>query len=376
LNPAIVTATTKLDEVKELSQEQAEAKVADARSTAQRARVVLGLALLIGVVLAGGFALFIASVFNRRVRALSEVLTAIADGDLTEREPDSANNEVGQMSRSAHQAATRMRAAVRTLARTSAGLSERSVQLQEASRNLAEGTDQTSARVEGIGNAAEQVSAGVQAVAGGAREMGAAIREISVSANEAAMVADNAVEAANQAEHLMRTLDSSSAEIDNVVKTITAIAEQTNLLALNATIEAARAGETGKGFAVVAGEVKDLAQATAKATVEISRRIEAIQSDTRSAVESITGISQVVTKINDYQSTIASAVEQQSATTDGMTNDLGSAAGGASQISDQLAQVGQVTATTRGSAQATQAAADELTRISDELNTTVAAFRY
>ena len=78
--------------------------------------------------------------------------------------------------------------------------------------------------------------------------------------------AAESVDAATAAGRTLEELGTSSAQIGDVVRVITGIAEQTNLLALNATIEAARAGEAGKGFAVVAGEVKELAQETARAT--------------------------------------------------------------------------------------------------------------
>ena len=81
---------------------------------------------------------------------------------------------------------------------------------------------------------------------------------------------------AEDTNQVVSKLGDSSTEIGQVIKVITSIAQQTNLLALNATIEAARAGEAGKGFAVVANEVKELAKQTAKATEDISRKIEAI----------------------------------------------------------------------------------------------------
>jgi methyl-accepting chemotaxis protein len=206
--------------------------------------------------------------------------------------------------------------------------------------------------------------------------MGASIREISTSANEGAKVAGQAVSVAESAAETMGRLGESSVEIGTVIRTITSIAEQTNLLALNATIEAARAGEAGKGFAVVAGEVKDLAQETAKATEDIARRVEAIQADGQRAVEAISEITRIIASINDYQVTIASAVEEQTATTSEMNRNISEAAQGSADIAGSIGGVAQATQTTaEGTAESRQAAGD-LASVATELRDLVSRFRY
>jgi methyl-accepting chemotaxis protein len=171
-------------------------------------------------------------------------------------------------------------------------------------------------------------------------------------------------------------LGDSSAEISQIVKVITSIAEQTNLLALNATIEAARAGEAGKGFAVVAGEVKELAQETAKATEDIGRRIETIQADTAAAITAIDQISTVIDEINQSQSTIASAVEQQSATTTEISRSIADAANGTGEIARNIASVADAASSASEGVDDTQRAADDLARMAGELRQLVGQFRY
>jgi hypothetical protein len=226
-----------------------------------------------------------------------------------------------------------------------------------------------------VSAASEQVSRNVASVATASEEMQASIREISKNANDSARVAKNAVSVAQSTNETMKKLGQSSQEIGNVIKVITSIAQQTNLLALNATIEAARAGEAGKGFAVVANEVKELAKQTARATEDISRKINTIQTDTRGAVEAIGSISGVIDQINDISATIAAAVEEQSATTNEMTRNASEAATGAADISANIVAVAQAADGTLLRAQESQKAAQELAEIAVQLSSLMRHFK-
>jgi methyl-accepting chemotaxis protein len=249
-----------------------------------------------------------------------------------------------------------------------------SEELSSTSQQMSASAEETSSQANVVSTAGEAVNRNLQTVATGSEEMSASIKEIAKNATEAATVATGAVRVAETANTTVGKLGISSAEIGQVIKVITSIAQQTNLLALNATIEAARAGEAGKGFAVVANEVKELAKQTAKATEDISQKIEAIQSDTKSAVEAIGSIGSVIGQINDISSTIATAVEEQNATTNEMARNVSEAARSAGEISKNIAGVAEAAQTASHGAGDSQKAAAQLAHMSTELRELLAHF--
>jgi methyl-accepting chemotaxis protein len=376
LIPTTKTFLGALDDLSALSIKVATQRQASQQNARKQAQIVVAVSLLVGLLLALLLSWAVITSVTRPMNEFRGVLDAVAEGDLSRDADFTSRDEIGQMAMSLKRAIARIRGLLKTVAEESGRLTQSSQQLRQTSNQLLKGVNETSTQVATISSAANTVTARVQSVAGGAEEMGTSIQEIARNASQAAGVAQEAVDTSSATEQTMLRLGSSSAEIGDVIKTITAIAKQTNLLALNATIEAARAGESGKGFAVVAGEVKDLALETARATDEISRRIEVIQADSASAVESITRVNEVIAKINDYQTTIASAVEQQSLTTGGMSADLSQAAQGSQQITSSLDSVSAVAQQANADARNTSETATDLARISDELREVLSGFKH
>lgn len=310
------------------------------------------------------------------VESVETVVKGLAQGDLTRSAVINSNDELADMSRAVNLSNSTLQEAFGSAARTSEAVRSESETVADLTTQTAQAAADSAAQADAVAGAAEQVSINVQTVAAGAEEMGSAIREISSNANEAARVAQEATEAAAATTETVEKLGKSSKEIDDVIHAITAIAEQTNLLALNATIEAARAGEAGKGFAVVAGEVKDLAAETAKATDDITGRIAKIQDDTDSAVTAIRRISEIISQINDFQTTIAAAVEEQTATTNEMARSVTEAASGSSTIATNIGQFAGAASQAVEPLNALAATASDLQSKAADLRAELGKFKY
>jgi methyl-accepting chemotaxis protein len=313
---------------------------------------------------------------RKRIASVMDVVHAASEGDLTRETSVTGADEVGQVAEGLRRLLANLRSSISVIGNNAHELADSAEELTAVSHQMAGSAEQTSAQATIVSAASEQVTRNVQTVASGTEEMGASIKEIAKSASDAAKVASNAVHVAAKTNATVGRLGESSAEIGDVLKVITSIAEQTNLLALNATIEAARAGEAGKGFAVVANEVKELAKQTAKATEDISHKVQAIQGSTQDAVVAIGEISDVINQINDISNTIASAVEEQSATTNEISRGIAEAAKGASEITQNVSGVAEAAKLTSSGASDTQTAAQELARMAAELQSLVGQFVY
>ena len=268
----------------------------------------------------------------------------------------------------------KMRQALEKVTGSASMLANAAQGLTTTSQQMASTAEETSAQADSVASAAEQVAANISSVATSSEELEASIREIANNATEAAKVTSEAVMMAESTTVTISTLGESSGEIGDVIKVITSIAAQTNLLALNATIEAARAGEAGKGFAVVANEVKELANQTAQATEDISKKINDIQTNTEGAVDEIGRITSIINKINDIANIIASSVEEQTATTAEMSRSVNEASKGTGSITTNIAGMAQATRDTSTGAVESQKAAVELNEMAEQLKSIVNDF--
>lgn len=171
--------------------------------------------------------------------------------------------------------------AMRQVNRSANEVSEASNQLSASAQTLSQGTTEQASSVQELAARISVISEQVRDTANGALDVRAQTHQTGEEVLLCNQKMQNLVEA-------MEKIQTSSEEIEKILKTIDDIAFQTNILALNAAVEAARAGAAGKGFAVVAEEVRNLAGKSAQAAQNTSELIE----NSTEAVHMGTGIAQ------------------------------------------------------------------------------------
>ncbi|MGE5418226.1 MAG: methyl-accepting chemotaxis protein [Acidobacteriota bacterium] len=253
-----------------------------------------------------------------------------------------------------------------TITRVAAGTT---IQADSAAQAVNEVKEMTSA-IDNISNSVIKVSQQSEETAKAAEKGG----EAAARASQQMQVINEVV---SKSANTVQNLGNSSKQIGEIVNVITDIAAQTNLLALNAAIEAARAGEAGRGFAVVADEVRNLAEQSRQAALQITEIVNEIRNETELVVETmqqgteeVRQGTQVIEATGQQFNSIVSLVQQLNEQMQGISSLSKGLTNSSNTVVSSVETVQKVAVGIADDTQTISAAAQEQSASMDEIATT------
>jgi methyl-accepting chemotaxis protein len=292
---------------KQLSEEAHAQAKADFKTlnTSMTMMVLLSIALSIGVTMA------VRSAMLRDIRAIADVVIALAAGRLAAGRGTEGRDEIADTARMLDQTMSNLTQTLTTILGAVRSIDTAAREIATGNLDLSTRTEMQASSLEQTASAMNSLTQAVQANAANARQA----CQLAEGASDLARHGGAAMEDAVQT---MASIRASSRQIVDIIAVIDGISFQTNILALNAAVEAARAGEQGRGFAVVAAEVRTLAQRSAAAAKEIKTLIAASvatidsgSSSVQQAGERMGGIVAAVQQVNDIIARISAASAEQ-----------------------------------------------------------------
>ncbi len=234
-------------------------------------------------------------------------------------------------------------------------------QFATSAQLLSDGSMQQSASVEQLKEAVTEITVTME-------ENTSDARSANQTGEEAAVTLENSVAQMMNLLKAMDEIQQSTADVNNVIKTIHDIASQTNILALNAAVEAARAGETGKGFAVVADEVRNLAQKSAEAVKTTSQLIEHSLETVRNGADLVKDANDNFSATQENVATVIRFISEMTENMEGQNSRL-------SSFSDTMDKIASVIHTNTATSEETAATSEELNAQVVSLNHLVNEFQ-
>ena len=360
-----------------------------AKATAQFAMSAMIFGGLLVLVLVATAGILIQRSITIPLAAFMQFVGRVGEGDLTQRAKISSGDELGELAACLDKMVDGLKNVAGQTRFATANLNSAAAEILASTQQQAAGTgeqavaiQQTTTTMEEVTQSGVQISDRAKQVAASAEATSAASRAGLLAVENTNRTMETIREQAEAVAENVVSLSERTQAIGEIISTVNDLAEQSHLLALNAAIEAAAAGEHGRSFSVIASEVKNLADQSREATVQVRSILGDIQKGintsvmlTEEAVKRVdTGKQQadvadrtiremtesIQQSVQAFQQIVAGANQQQI---------------GFTQVMQAVRDIGQASQQTAASTRQLEKAAVNLTALAQQLQKAVERYR-